>query len=470
MTGALEDAIAALQMAGTASTSSSTTPSAAVSLTPSAPSGPVLGGPPLPSVPTRRQTIGFARFKTRADALVAREHLQGRKIDPLTGASLKAEMAKKNLHTKRNTSGEEIVGMLIRSGRLNGLLGVGPQMQQQQAGAAVPGLGMGGSGLPGGPMMPPIGGGAMPPPSQGGGGGLQVYPSAKEAWDSWPNHTAGGPVAPPMGVDRERQPSGEDLQSKPIPSAGYNGFYPPGPPSSSFPASGSNASSAPAPQPPASSQSNASASPTLSVKSPAQRPTDSKALLALAEEADELEGWSVGGAVGMGFNAPGLDGYLRGSGSQQSRDGGKTNSSGANSQQQRGGAGVSQGMGPGSGLAVGGGMYPMRGDMTYGSSPPGGSDQLSETGRGMALNTVNPGDQNPPVSCFGVEFVKALIGANAESSDQHTLRGQSPGHFAPDASAQLPRGVATRPVPALPGLQAHELPSEDQRAHVLCRV
>jgi hypothetical protein len=117
----------------------------------------------------------------------------------------------------------------------------------------------------------------------------------------------------------------------------------------------------------------------------------------------------------MGFNAPGLDGYLRGSGSQQSRDGGQANSSGANSHQQRGGAGLAQGMGTGSGLAVGGGMYPMRGDMTYGTSPPGGSDQLSETGRGMSLNTVNPGDQNPPVSRYildvarGKDSERALI-------------------------------------------------------------
>ncbi|KAH8083595.1 hypothetical protein HD553DRAFT_273154, partial [Filobasidium floriforme] len=51
--------------------------------------------------PPRRQVIGFARFRTRADALVARDTLQGRKIDVFSSATLKVEMAKKNLHSRR---------------------------------------------------------------------------------------------------------------------------------------------------------------------------------------------------------------------------------------------------------------------------------------------------------------------------------------------------------------------------------
>ncbi|KAF9464814.1 hypothetical protein BDZ94DRAFT_1281733 [Collybia nuda] len=53
------------------------------------------------SMPPRKQIIGFAKFKTREEALTARDVLQGRRVDIDKGAVLKAEMAKKNLHTKR---------------------------------------------------------------------------------------------------------------------------------------------------------------------------------------------------------------------------------------------------------------------------------------------------------------------------------------------------------------------------------
>ncbi|KAH7887515.1 hypothetical protein F5I97DRAFT_843495 [Phlebopus sp. FC_14] len=57
--------------------------------------GPGLAGQP------RKQIIGFAKFRTRQEALDARDMLQGRRVDIEKGAVLKAEMAKKNLHTKR---------------------------------------------------------------------------------------------------------------------------------------------------------------------------------------------------------------------------------------------------------------------------------------------------------------------------------------------------------------------------------
>ncbi|KAH0587957.1 hypothetical protein H2248_006702 [Termitomyces sp. 'cryptogamus'] len=53
------------------------------------------------NMPPRKQIIGFAKFKTRQAALAARDSLQGRRVDIDKGAVLKAEMAKKNLHTKR---------------------------------------------------------------------------------------------------------------------------------------------------------------------------------------------------------------------------------------------------------------------------------------------------------------------------------------------------------------------------------
>ncbi|KAJ7228194.1 hypothetical protein GGX14DRAFT_346331, partial [Mycena pura] len=62
------------------------------------------GGPPpahFSAMPPRKQIIGFAKFRSREEALGARDVLQGRRIDIEKGAVLKAEMAKKNLHTKR---------------------------------------------------------------------------------------------------------------------------------------------------------------------------------------------------------------------------------------------------------------------------------------------------------------------------------------------------------------------------------
>ncbi|KAJ3558762.1 hypothetical protein NP233_g11439 [Leucocoprinus birnbaumii] len=66
----------------------------------------------LPGInaPPRKQIIGFAKFRSREAALEARDVLQGRRIDIEKGAVLKAEMAKKNLHTKRG------VGPLPNSG------------------------------------------------------------------------------------------------------------------------------------------------------------------------------------------------------------------------------------------------------------------------------------------------------------------------------------------------------------------
>ena len=55
----------------------------------------------MPMQPPRKQIIGFAKFRSRDQALEARDVLQGRRVDVEKGAVLKAEMAKKNLHTKR---------------------------------------------------------------------------------------------------------------------------------------------------------------------------------------------------------------------------------------------------------------------------------------------------------------------------------------------------------------------------------
>ncbi|CAG8626490.1 777_t:CDS:2, partial [Acaulospora colombiana] len=46
-------------------------------------------------------------FRTRLEALEARDILSGRKVDAEKGSVLKAEMAKKNLHTKRGLSNDQ---------------------------------------------------------------------------------------------------------------------------------------------------------------------------------------------------------------------------------------------------------------------------------------------------------------------------------------------------------------------------
>ncbi|KAJ3982278.1 hypothetical protein F5890DRAFT_1416020 [Lentinula detonsa] len=69
-------------------------------------------------VPPRKQIIGFAKFRTREEALEARDLLQGRRVDIEKGAVLKAEMAKKNLHTKRGVTANGGAGTNV--GSING--------------------------------------------------------------------------------------------------------------------------------------------------------------------------------------------------------------------------------------------------------------------------------------------------------------------------------------------------------------
>ncbi|TFY56765.1 hypothetical protein EVJ58_g7438 [Rhodofomes roseus] len=94
----------------------------------------------LPVQPPRKQIIGFAKFRTRQEALEARDVLQGRRVDIERGAVLKAEMAKKNLHTKRgpgvppgvpmnnnfmNNAAPQMPENLAGYSGLNGLAGLG---------------------------------------------------------------------------------------------------------------------------------------------------------------------------------------------------------------------------------------------------------------------------------------------------------------------------------------------------------
>ncbi|KAJ3907016.1 hypothetical protein F5879DRAFT_584150 [Lentinula edodes] len=69
-------------------------------------------------VPPRKQIIGFAKFRTREEALEARDVLQSRRVDIEKGSILKAEMAKKNLHTKRGVTANGGAGTNV--GSVNG--------------------------------------------------------------------------------------------------------------------------------------------------------------------------------------------------------------------------------------------------------------------------------------------------------------------------------------------------------------
>jgi len=366
----LEDALSALQMGGTTTTSTSTTPSAPMSLTPSVPSTAQFGPNPYnPLNPNRRQTIGFARFKTRPEALAAKEHLQGRKIDTLSGATLKAEMAKKNLHTKRTTSGEERMGLLLRSGRLAGLVNGQGHTQVGQG------------------VNPYIG---------------------KEGWDNWQGQGQGqgeldrGYPYPPQGYSNQSQ-------NIPIPYAHPGAPYDqPQPQTQTQPY-----------RPPQTNSNSSQSPPNPSITSPTQR-QDSKALLALAEEADELEGWDVSdytnatngysraGGIGAGSNTnpnnhtnnsipntnthvqrPSISHSISNSLSSPIQHSGVIQAQGLRIDRERDRemGGFMSGVGGGVG-GIGGGIGSGVGVGGFGSSPQGSEGLIGG----------NPADQNPPVS------------------------------------------------------------------------
>ncbi|KDQ21116.1 hypothetical protein BOTBODRAFT_328918 [Botryobasidium botryosum FD-172 SS1] len=123
--------------------------------------GVVVDAWPGVSVSTRKQAIGFAKFRSRQEALDALDVLQGRRVDVEKGAVLKAEMAKKNLHTKRGvgplgwsmggvvplsqnnanlpTSGSGAAPNEALSGMgINGFSGMNSQSAVNGAGASIP--------------------------------------------------------------------------------------------------------------------------------------------------------------------------------------------------------------------------------------------------------------------------------------------------------------------------------------------
>lgn len=287
--------------------------------------------------PPRRQTIGFAKFRTRVDAVHARDMLQGRKMDAFYNAVLKVELAKKNLHTKRTPTSSSLGGpaaginddmmidFLLKSGKASQAIS---SLSQPPAAmpSAVPGAGgsapiargpesnypssihgraMNGYDMPPPPMSGYIRSNAnyepmqmpmpiqermsttveMPPTDFVGPSSATTFEPFRDDWATYHHNAYDG------GMDSALS----ELSLQPVPSAiGSSGL-------SYSSHSGTSLRTVPT------LQSNslehgldqyAPASPQrANVLSPAvsHRHRDSKALLALAEEADEAEGWTVGG-------------------------------------------------------------------------------------------------------------------------------------------------------------------------------
>ncbi|KAM0756548.1 hypothetical protein T439DRAFT_282694 [Meredithblackwellia eburnea MCA 4105] len=95
----------------------------------------------------QQQIIGFAKFRTRLQALEARDVLSGKKVDVEKGCVLKAEMAKKNLHTKRVGGGTAAELAAVASGMASAVAAQHGQAQAQAVvltgGGLTQGIGMG---------------------------------------------------------------------------------------------------------------------------------------------------------------------------------------------------------------------------------------------------------------------------------------------------------------------------------------
>ncbi|GAA5898150.1 hypothetical protein JCM8208_000165 [Rhodotorula glutinis] len=92
-------------------------------------------GTSTPASTPARKIIGFARFDTRQHALAARETLSGRRVDYERGSVLKAEMAKKNLHMRKNI----LVTATAMSGSGSGSGGTTGSALSSAAGTTAPG-------------------------------------------------------------------------------------------------------------------------------------------------------------------------------------------------------------------------------------------------------------------------------------------------------------------------------------------
>lgn len=383
-----------------------------------------------PPAPTRRQIIGFARFRTRADALVARDILQGRKIDIFPGSVLKAEMAKKNLHTKRPVPGEDVVSMLVRSGRLSGLLAgmnLGAAgMALTSSNASITGMTSGTSTPSGQALSTAVMPSSSPAPTQTRNRAF-VPSGIDAATGSQRGHSRGQTSA-----DRPADNGGATARSSGDQSARQNEYvsqlqdtreedgdrtilqedslrrlsissrppamqhrrsddmpWSPLPPPSEHEArrfeqmlpsrqTDSGYGSAYA-------ATNSAASPEMSTMSPPDKPKDSKALLALAEEADELEGWRVG-HMGMD-QLDHFDGESRaGTPNYQNAVATEHSVPGPYYRAQRGS--VSDGYG----------VSPQDDPNVVGDGPNAGLSRLSFGVGAAMLPHIKPADQNPPVS------------------------------------------------------------------------
>lgn len=99
------------------------------------------------TTPGARKIIGFARFATREQALDARDTLSGRRVDYERGSILKAEMAKKNLHMRKNV-------VVTTTGAAGAGAGAGSTPSSGTGTGTAPASAYGNSAPPGTPFVP----------------------------------------------------------------------------------------------------------------------------------------------------------------------------------------------------------------------------------------------------------------------------------------------------------------------------
>lgn len=173
-----------------------------------------IGGPGGPGGKIK-QIIGFAKFRTRGEALEARDALNGRKIDAERGCVLKTEMAKKNLHTKQRP-------VLSNTNAEGAVFGGPPAPGGGQAPPPPPPP-------PGGPHSAGPGGfGGMPPGLGGGPGGMgeREAPFNRGRMEGpAPSGAGGGPPGFMPGFGGTQGQAGPP----PPPHANFDPFQPGGP-------------------------------------------------------------------------------------------------------------------------------------------------------------------------------------------------------------------------------------------------
>lgn len=336
----------------------------------------------------RRQIIGFAKFRTRQAALDARDALQGRKVDVDRASVLKAEMAKKNLHTRRGVGGDDPPGGGAGGPGGAGLV-VGPSMSLGLQPAAGPsGLARGRSdGYPGqtGPSGYPGSEWSTNPSGPGGG-----HPSGQPQ----PSSTANGPQSRSQSHPYSAHPADVNLSRGALSSESSES-------DPSSPRYAPSSSQTETPMPPTQQQFDhrqQSADPAYPLFPPGQHPFPLSSDSPRFTREDELVGSPPSAAFSSSFgsyNYPRTRSLSRPQQSRPARRGFDLNGSGLAEDPAEVFSDGENESGEG---RFAGGFDPNGGDMGPGSAGSSlGRAAGDKAGRTLP-RTSNPADMNPPVS------------------------------------------------------------------------